>query len=221
MRRCGAVRESDGAAIDYCLLKAMGPAATEGFFASAVVLVEGPSDRIVLEAAAEALGRSLDSLGVSVVPCEAKSAMPLPIVVFRRFGIPVYAVWDADEDKGRQQVESGRIAAALGYAGGDWRGRICGQFACLENDLEATVASDLEKALGPPGDAGPHHERILQERRALHGIPKKTSKILDARLLMEEVREKDIHLETIETIVRQIAALAGGGWGGRQEAPPA
>ena len=221
MRRCGAVRESDGAAIDYCLLKAMGPAATEGFFASAVVLVEGPSDRIVLEAAAEVLGLSLDSLGVSVVPCEAKSAMPLPIVVFRRFGIPVYAVWDADEDKGRQQVESGRIAAALGYAGCDWRGRICGQFACLENDLEATVASDLEKALGPPGDAGPHHERILQERRALHGIPKKTSKILDARLLMEEVREKDIHLETIETIVRQIAALAGGGWGGRQEAPPA
>ena len=220
MRRCGTVRGSDGAAIDYCLLTAMGPAVAEGFFASAVVLVEGPSDRIVLESVAEVLGPSLDSLGVSVVPCEAKSAMPLPIAVFRRFGIPVYAVWDADEDKGGQQVESGRIAAALGHAGCEWRGRICGRFACLENNLEATVASDLEKALGPPGDAGPHHKRILQERRARHGIPKKDSKILDARLLMEEVREKDIHLETIETIVQQIAALAEGGeW--RGEAPPA
>jgi len=29
---------------------------------------------------------------------------------------------------------------------------------------------------------------------------------------MEEVREKGIRLETIETIVRQIAALAEGGW---------
>ena len=213
MRRCGAVRGSDGAVVDYYLLKAMGPAASEGFFARAVVLVEGPSDRIVLEAAAAAMGMPLDPLGVSVVPCEAKSAMPLPIVVFRRFGIPVYAVWDADEDRGKQQAESGRIASALGYGGDDWRGRICGTFACLEDDLEAAVASDLDKALGPPGDAGPHHERILQERCARHGIRKNGSKTLNARLLMEEVKEKGIRLETIGSIVQEIAALAGGGRG--------
>jgi len=141
MRRCGAVRESDAAVIGYYLLTAIGPAIAKGFFVSAVVLVEGPSDRIVLKAVAEVLGRSLDSLGVSVVPCEAKSAMPLPTAVFRRFGIPVYAVWDADEDKGGQREESGRITSALGYAGSKWRSRICGRFACLEDDLEATVAS--------------------------------------------------------------------------------
>ena len=210
MRRCGAARATDGA-VDYSLLRAMGPAASEGFFASAVVLVEGPSDRIVIEAAAEARGRSMDSLGVSVVPCEAKSAMPLPIAVFRRFGIPVYAVWDADENKGRQKEESERIASALGHADGKWRGRICGQFACLEDDLEATVASDLEKALGSPGPSGPHHKRILRERRALHGIRRKDSKTINARLLMEEVKENNIRLETIDEIVRQIEALAEGG----------
>ena len=213
LRRCGATAEPEGAAVDYFLLDAMGPAVTEGFFARAVVLVEGPSDRIVLEVAAAAMGMPLDSLGVSVVPCEAKSAMPLPIAVFRRFGIPVYAVWDADEDRGGQQLESGRIASALGHAGGDWRGRICGTFACLEHDLEAAVAADLERALGPPGDAGPHHKRILRERRARHGIRKKDSKTLNARLLMEEVKEKDIRLETIGAIVREIAALAEGGRG--------
>lgn len=209
MRRCGAVRESDGA-VDYYLLEAMGPAASEGFFARAVVLVEGPSDRIVLEAVAGAMGISLDSLGVSVVPCEAKSAMPLPISVFRRFGVPVYAVWDADGDRDGQREESRRIALALGHDG-DWRGRICGQFACLEDDIEATIDSDLERALGDPGDAGPHRKRILRERRVLHGMRKRGSKALDARLLMEEVREKGIRLETIEEIVRQIAALAEGG----------
>ena len=217
MRRCGATAESEGAAaVDYFLLNAMGPAVAEGFFARAVVLVEGPSDRIVLEAAAAAMGTPLYSLGVSVVPCEAKSAMPLPIAVFRRFGIPVYAVWDADEDRGGQQLESGRIASALGHVGSDWRGRICGTFACLEHDLEAAVAADLKRALGPPGDAGPHHKRILRERRFRHGIRKKDSKTLNARLLMEEVREKNIRLETIGAIVREIAALAGGGGG---EAP--
>ena len=213
LRRCGATLESEGAAVDYFLLNAMGPAVSEGFFSRAVVLVEGPSDRIVIEAAAAAMGTPLDSLGVSVVPCEAKSAMPLPIVVFRRFGIPVYAVWDADEDRGGQRAESGRIASALGHTGDDWRGRICGTFACLEDNLEATVASDLGKALGPPGDAGPHHKRILRERRIRHGIRKKDSKTLNARLLMEEVKEKDIRLETIGAIVREIAALAEGGRG--------
>ena len=210
LRRCGATAEPEGAAVDYFLLDAMGPAVTEGFFARAVVLVEGPSDRIVLEAAAAAMGMPLDSLGVSVVPCEAKSAMPLPIVVFRRFGIPVYAVWDADKDRGKQREESEHIASALGYSGGDWRGRICGRLTCLEDDLEAAIASDLDKALGDHGPAGPHHERILQERRVRHGIRKNGSKIPDARLLMEWVREKDIRLETIEAIVQQIAALAEG-----------
>ena len=213
MVRCGAARESDGA-VDYSLLRAMGPAASEGFFASAVVLVEGPSDRIVLEAAAEARGRSMDSLGVSVVPCESKSAMPLPIAVFRRFGIPVYAVWDADEDKGRQREESERIASALGHAGGKWRGLICSRFACLDGDLEATIRSDLERALGPPGPSGPHHKRILRERRSLHRIRKKDSKTINARLLMEEARERNIRLETIDAIVRQIEALAEGGEAG-------
>ena len=142
--------------------------------------------------------------------------MPLPIAVFRRFEIPVYAVWDADEDRGEQRAESGRIASALGHTGGGWRGRVCGTFACLERDLEATVASDLERALGPPGNAGPHYKRILRERRARHGIRKKDSKTLNARLLMEEVRERGIRLETIGAIVQEIAALAGGG---RGEAP--
>lgn len=217
MRRCGAVRESDGA-IDYYLLEAMGPAAREGLFARAVVLVEGPSDRIVLEAVAGAMGISLVSLGVLVVPCEAKSAMPLLIAVFRRFGVPVYAVWDADGDVDGQREESRRIASALGHDD-EWRGRICGQFACLEDDLEAAIDSDLKKALGGAGDAGSYRRSILEKRRILHGMRKRGSKALDARLLMEEVREEGIRLETIEEIVRQIAELAEGGRAAA--APPA
>ena len=60
LRRCGATAESEGVAVDYFLLNAMGPAVNEGFFARAVVLVEGPSDRIVIEAAAAAMGMPLD-----------------------------------------------------------------------------------------------------------------------------------------------------------------
>ena len=213
MRRCGATRKSDGS-VDYSLMGAMDPSASEGFFASAVVLVEGPSDRIVLTGAAEAAGTPLDALGISVVACGSKSTMPLPIVVFRRLGIPVYAVWDADSDEGRQRDESERIAKSLGHSGKELRGRICGRFACLEVDLEGALRSDLEKALGPADPSDPHYERILEERRSLHGIRKKDSKTLDAHLLMEEVRDRGIRLETINMIVQEIATLAE--WGGRE-----
>ena len=213
MRRCGMAGPAR-AMPDHLLARAMGPALSEGFFSTVVVLVEGQSDRIVLEGVAEAMEAPLDSLGVSVIPCESKSAMPLPIALFRRFGIPVYAVWDADRGGSRQDRESRRIASALGCAGSEWRGRICGTFACLNGDLEGTVHSDLNRALGPPGTSGPHHERILQKRYALHGMHRGGSKILDARLLMEEVGERRIRLETIELIVRQIAELAEGEAGG-------
>ena len=65
LKRCGAALASAGA-VDHFLLRAMGPAVSEGFFADAIVLVEGPSDRIILEAVAEAMGCPLDALGVAL-----------------------------------------------------------------------------------------------------------------------------------------------------------
>ena len=207
LKRCGAVAES-ARSVDH-FLRAMGPAVSEGFFAVAVVLVEGPSDRITLEAAAEAMGCPLDALGAAVIPCGSKSAIPLPVAMFRSLGIPVYAVWDADENDDSQKRESEHIASALGYEGGDWHGRITGMFACLPADLEGTVQSDLKAALGP--EAGDRPDRtILARRRARHGVRKKDSKTLNAQLLAEEVRERPLHLKTLESIVREIANMAAG-----------
>ena len=208
MKRCGAVAES-ATSVDHFLLRAMGPAASEGFFADAVVLVEGPSDRIMLEAAAEAMGCPLDALGAAVIPCGSKSAIPLPIAMFRSLGIPVYAVWDADENDDSQKRESEHIASALGYEGGDWHGRITGMFACLPADLEDTVRSDLEAALGPEWGDRPDRT-ILAKRRARHGVRKKDSKTLNAQLIAEEVREAPLHLKTLESIVQGIANMAAG-----------
>lgn len=208
LKRCGVAAESAESA-DQFLLRAMGPAVSEGFFADAVVLVEGPSDRIILDAAAAAKGCPLDALGVAVIPCGSKSAIPPLIAMFRSLGIPVYAIWDADENDDNQKRESEHIASALGYEGGDWRGKIADQFACLPDDLEGTLRSDLKAALGP--ESGDRPDRgILKERRARHGVRKKDSKPLNAQLLAEEVREQRLHLETLESIVQKIANMAAG-----------
>ena len=207
LKRCGAVAES-ARSVDH-FLRAMGPAVSEGFFAVAVVLVEGPSDRIMLEAAAEAMGCPLDALGAAVIPCGSKSAIPLPVAMFRSLGIPVYVVWDADKNDDSQKRESEHIASALGYEGGDWHGKITGTFACLPTNLEDTVRSDLEAALGPGADDRPDRT-ILARRRAHHGVRKKDSKTLNAQLIAEEVRETPLHLKTLESIVQEIANMAAG-----------
>lgn len=198
----------DGA-IDYSLLRAMGPAASEGFFADAVVLTEGPSDRIALLGVAEVMGRSLDALGVSVISCGSKLAIPLPLVMFRRLGMPVYAVWDADKNTGSQKKDSERIVSALGYGGADWRGMTTGSFACLPGNLEDVIRSDLNKALGADVDEDPY-ESMLNRRRKKYGLGRLASKLIKTHLVMEEVEERGIHLERLESIVGEITKLPGG-----------
>ena len=208
LKRRNAAHAADGA-IDHSLLRAMGPAASEGFFANAVVLTEGPSDRIALLGTAEVMGHSLDALGVSVISCGSKLAIPLPLVMFRRLGIPVYAVWDADKNEGSQRKESERIVSALGYGGTDWRGKTTGSFACLPNNLEDAIRSDLKNALGAVAGEDPYNA-ILDGRRKRYGLGQFSSKQMKTHLVMEEVREKGIRLERLESIVGEIAKLPGG-----------
>lgn len=213
LKRCGAAPGSAGS-LDHFLLRAVWPAVSEGFFADIVVLVEAQPDRIILEAAAEAMGRPLDALGAAVVQCGSKSSMPIPIAMFRRLGMPVYAVWGADGSGGGRERASERIASALGCKGGGWRGRVTGLSACLPKGLEGVARADLRDALGSASGERPDRI-ILERRRALHGIAETGSRTLDAQLLAEEIREKPLRLRTVESIVERIADMSPGG-----EPPP-
>ena len=202
LKRHGAASRADEA-IDLSLLRLMGPAASEGLFADTVVLVEGPSDRAALAAAAEIMGRPLDSLGVSVVPCGSKTSMPLPLALFRRLGVRVYPVWDADENEGKQRKESERILGLLGCGESDWHGKIGESFACLKTNLEGAIRSDLKRALGEEPGADPY-KTMLDRGLRRHGLGKFDSKILKTQLVMEEVKREGLRLETLESIVRQV-----------------
>lgn len=211
LKRCEVVRRGTRD-IDYSLLRAMGPAASEGFFADTVVLVEGPSDQAALRSVAEAMGRPLDAMGVSIVPCESKSAMPLPIAMLRRLGIRVYAVWDADQNEGKQAAESKKILSILGYRDHDWRGKTTDTFACLHTNLEDAIRDDLWRAPEYEARGSDPYAEIIRRRAREHGLGKVHSKPLKVHLVMEEVRAREIRLPTLEAIVREIAAgLPGAG----------
>lgn len=68
---------------------------SEGFFAERVILVEGPTDRVVIEAVAEQLGYDPVQLGVSFVRV-SKDGIPMTSAILKALGIATYEVFDGD-----------------------------------------------------------------------------------------------------------------------------
>lgn len=71
---------------------------SDGFFADRVLLVEGPTDVVVLEAVAELLHRPLAQYGVYLLDGGGKEGMHLGSAILRALGTDVYEVFDGDAE---------------------------------------------------------------------------------------------------------------------------
>ncbi|MEU8603111.1 ATP-dependent nuclease [Streptomyces parvulus] len=80
----------------------------EALFASAVVLVEGETDKAVLEGAATRDGAPLAVEGVHVAEAGHKTAIYLSHAILTLLGIPCFAVFDADSGVGIRMEKNGR-----------------------------------------------------------------------------------------------------------------
>lgn len=69
---------------------------SEGFFSDAVVLVEGDTDKIIIETLAEKLDCSLDTEGISIVVTSGKDGIHIPKFLLASFNVPTYIVFDGD-----------------------------------------------------------------------------------------------------------------------------
>ncbi|MFI9765822.1 AAA family ATPase [Streptomyces sp. NPDC052415] len=79
----------------------------EGFFAHAVVLVEGATDGAVVNGCAQRMGIDLGAEGISVIDVGGRDNMPLCHAVLTALGVPCHAVFDGDsgmEERKRQGV---------------------------------------------------------------------------------------------------------------------
>ncbi len=75
----------------------------EVFFASKVVLVEGPADKIATTSAFEKLGIDLDKLNISIIECGSISGIKPMVEILNNFQIDCYAV--VDQDPGNQTTQ--------------------------------------------------------------------------------------------------------------------
>lgn len=84
------------AAIEKHIISKVPTEFSEGFFADAVVLVEGRTDKIVLEAVASKLGYELDSFGVTVLSVDGKDGLRVAYAILTSLDIPTYVLADGD-----------------------------------------------------------------------------------------------------------------------------
>ncbi len=130
---------------------------SEGFFARAVILVEGEQDRAMIDGLAAWRDLDLVGRGVAVVPVGGKGNLDRVHVVFMGFGIPTYLIFDADGNDMNHKDQQARLnRILLSLAGGDLddfpatqcRPRFTVFSNELEDELRTVAGADWEHLLG-------------------------------------------------------------------------
>lgn len=89
---------------------------SEMFFATAVVLVEGQTERQSLPVIFRALGHDPDALGISIVEVGGKGNLPLAARILGELNVPHLLVYDSDRNRPGAELNARLAAAAPGAA---------------------------------------------------------------------------------------------------------
>lgn len=180
----------------------MTPWMNEGFFASVVVLVEGEDDRSAVLGFASAGGHDFESLGISVIPCIGKNNVDRPLVIFRRFGIPCYPIWDSDYGGQDANPEDNRYLLQLvGAAAEDWPNTVQNTFACFRTKLESVLRSEISEEV---------FSALLNQAKAQLGIRTNNQAIKNPVVISQIVsgaRAQGRTSQTLEEIVNRVVKL--------------
>ncbi|MEM5491798.1 AAA family ATPase [Hoeflea sp. AS16] len=133
----------------------------EGFFARKIILVEGVTDKAILEGVYGSFQRGNLAEGIVIVSVDGKTKMDKPFYIFNKLGIPTYAVFDSDANSNEKKTVANKILQQI--AGVDepeeFPNGCFDRFAAFERNLEGytkhvcgeqwhrafeTVANDLE-----------------------------------------------------------------------------
>jgi putative ATP-dependent endonuclease of OLD family len=141
---------------------AYNPRRNEGFFASKVILVEGPTEEYSLPLYADALPEcAFDPQNISVVECGGKGSMDRLLRIFNELHIPCYMIFDYDSGNSDAEIIS-KSKKLLGLVGEDENAPqellVGERVACFprnwETDLKSetpdadTLATDARSELG-------------------------------------------------------------------------
>ncbi|MCV0387079.1 MAG: ATP-dependent endonuclease [Nitrobacter sp.] len=174
----------------------------EGFFADAVVLVEGVSDRAAIIATATIMGVDFEALGVAILPVDGKTNLDRPAAIFKELKIPTYIIWDCD--KGDHKDQNNALQMLSGEEATSVKGackNVTNQYACFENVLEDVLKAEIGAEI---------YQAELDEAKARYGLTKNDEAIKIPAIMVEVLsaaKEKGAKSATLMTIVDRIVAL--------------
>jgi hypothetical protein len=185
-------------------LHILDPLVAEGFFASTAVIVEGVGDKAALSAIATARGLNFEALGIALLPAGGKINIARPHAVFSLFNIPVYAVFDSDENLSpadrHPEVNLGIQRLSLEPEPVEFRTYVSGRFASFQTCLELVLADEL----------GEEFNQQIALAGQKYCLPKK--RLLRSPVSLAEIvtgcMEAGSESPTLNSIVDRIAALA-------------
>jgi predicted ATP-dependent endonuclease of OLD family len=121
----------------------MTPWVNEGFFSDVVVLVEGLEDRSALLGRASARDIDLSSQGVAVLPCNGKTKIGRPAIIFEQLGRSVYVMFDSDHDDESEAVINKRLLRLVDAEEENWPSGVHNRHACFEENLTECIRTSL------------------------------------------------------------------------------
>jgi predicted ATPase len=172
------------------------PQTAEGFFARTVLLVEGISDQLALEALADRRGRNLDAEGVAIVPIDGARSIASFLLLFGPQGFDVRLAGLCDEN---EESFFARGLTQAGLGGNLSRGEMehLGFYVCaadLEDELiRSAGAETVLEVIDGQGDRGdfrafqnqPDHRAQPIEQQLRGFIAARGRKIQYAPLLVD------------------------------------
>ncbi|MBM4338520.1 MAG: hypothetical protein FJ110_03145 [Deltaproteobacteria bacterium] len=116
----------------------------KGFFAEAVVLVEGPTEALALTIYLKACGCDTKEKGIAMIPTHGKGSIPRYIRLYEAYNIPTYAIFDNDPEDDGAGNKRKEIIETCGYTFEEWLVDVEGIY--VENKF-AIFGESFEKSL--------------------------------------------------------------------------
>jgi putative ATP-dependent endonuclease of the OLD family len=182
----------------------------EGFFGDAVVTVEGLSEWGALWALQELMGGQWDAKGIVIVPCDGKSKIDRPTVIFRGFGIPTFCMFDGDKShkghatKEAATVKLNRLLLTLNENSAEDfpQTQVHAQWAILEDDLETEIRSAVTDI---------RYEAVREAVSSQYGYSKPSEALKNPELAAAMIRvlyRDGSTIPVLENIVQKISSMA-------------
>jgi len=92
----------------------------KGFFAQAVVFVEGPTEALALPIYLKVCGCDTKEKGIAIIPTHGKGSIPRYIRLYGAYGIPTYAIFDNDPEDDGAGNKRKEIIETCGYNFEEW-----------------------------------------------------------------------------------------------------